>query len=77
MVSDRGSGMSGGAAPGKPSMPHEEEMMQRPGRRTRQSGQNLVEYSLIILLVVLAVIFGLVVVGPTLGSIFSNVVPAL
>jgi Flp pilus assembly pilin Flp len=42
-----------------------------------QRGQNLVEYSLIILLVVLAVVGGLVLVGPVLGSIFSNVVPAL
>lgn len=42
-----------------------------------QRGQNLVEYSLIILLVVLAVIGGLIIVGPMVGSIFSNVVPAL
>jgi pilus assembly protein Flp/PilA len=69
--------MSGDAAPGKPSMPHEEEMMHHPWRRGRHSGQNLVEYSLIILLVVLAVIFGLALIGPALGSIFSNVVPAL
>jgi Flp pilus assembly pilin Flp len=51
--------------------------MRTPRRRHRQSGQNLVEYSLIILLVVLAVIFGLVLVGPMVGSIFSNVRPAL
>jgi Flp pilus assembly pilin Flp len=42
-----------------------------------QRGQNLVEYSLIILLVVLAVLGGLVLIGPVLGSVFSNVKPAL
>ena len=42
-----------------------------------QRGQNLVEYSLIMLLVVLAVIGGLVLIGPVLGNVFSNVKLAL
>jgi Flp pilus assembly pilin Flp len=57
-----------------------EENMRRLTGRSRfagSRGQNLVEYSLIILLVVLAVIGGLVIVGPMLGSIFSNIPPAL
>lgn len=48
------------------------------GRRfSRQRGQNLVEYSLIILFVAIAVIGALALIGPLLGSIFSNVKPAL
>lgn len=46
-------------------------------RRRGEHGQSLVEYVLIILLVAIAVIGGLVLVGPVLGSIFSQVVPAL
>jgi Flp pilus assembly pilin Flp len=42
-----------------------------------QRGQNLVEYSLIILFVAIAVIGALALIGPVLGSIFSNVKPAL
>jgi Flp pilus assembly pilin Flp len=48
----------------------------RPGF-AGQRGQNLVEYGLILLLAVLAVIGGLALIGPVLGNIFSNVRPAL
>jgi pilus assembly protein Flp/PilA len=44
---------------------------------TGQRGQGLVEYALILLLAVLAVIGGLALLGPTLANIFSNVRPAL
>jgi Flp pilus assembly pilin Flp len=48
------------------------------GRRfSLQRGQNLVEYSLIILFVAIAVVGALALIGPVLGSIFSNVKPAL
>jgi Flp pilus assembly pilin Flp len=42
-----------------------------------ERGQSLVEYVLIILFVAIAVVGGLVLVGPALGSIFSKIVPAL
>lgn len=49
---------------------------QRPTRRA-QRGQGLVEYALIILLVAIAVIAILVLIGPVIGSVFSEIIPAL
>ena len=39
-----------------------------------EKGQGLVEYALILVLVVLVVIVVLTILGPAIGSIFSNVV---
>ena len=51
-----------------------EEMMQL---RNRQKGQGLVEYSLIIALVAIIVIAILVLMGPQIGDIFSNITHGL
>lgn len=54
--------------------PQEDDCMSTRARQhLGERGQNLVEYTLILLLVVLAVIGGLVLLGPAIGSIFSNV----
>ncbi|HEY7781035.1 MAG TPA: hypothetical protein VIC85_12550 [Ktedonobacterales bacterium] len=45
--------------------------------RGAQRGQGLVEYAFILLLVALVVFGVLLLIGPTLGSIFSQVTPAL
>lgn len=45
--------------------------------RRGQHGQGLVEYALIILFVAIAVIAILALLGPVIGSIFSQIVPAL
>jgi Flp pilus assembly pilin Flp len=50
-----------------------ERMLLLPGEK----GQGLVEYSLILLLVALAVIIVLVYVGPAVGNLFSSVVPSI
>ena len=42
-----------------------------------ERGQTLVEYALIILLIALAVFAILVLLGPTIGSIFSKITPSL
>ncbi|HEV2237147.1 MAG TPA: hypothetical protein VGR57_10845 [Ktedonobacterales bacterium] len=42
-----------------------------------QRGQGLVEYSLIILLVAIAVVAILALLGPAIGNIFSQIKPAL
>jgi pilus assembly protein Flp/PilA len=52
-------------------------MNTRGDRHRGERGQNLVEYSLIILFVAIAVFGALAVLGPLIGSIFSNVRPAL
>jgi pilus assembly protein Flp/PilA len=40
----------------------------------RESGQGLVEYALILVLVFLVVIVILALLGPAIGNVFSNVV---
>jgi pilus assembly protein Flp/PilA len=50
-------------------------MFARPFRRDR--GQGLVEYALILALVAIVVIGILILLGPAIGSIFSNVSSAL
>lgn len=45
--------------------------------RRGQRGQGLVEYALIILFVAIAVIAILALLGPVIGSIFSQIIPAL
>jgi len=40
----------------------------------KEKGQGLVEYALILVLVALVVIVVLAILGPAVGSIFSNVV---
>ena len=52
-------------------------MLPRRLFRVGQRGQGFVEYALILLLAVLAVIGGLALVGPVLANIFSGVTPAL
>jgi pilus assembly protein Flp/PilA len=42
-----------------------------------QRGQGLVEYSLLILFMAIAVFAILILLGPAIGNIFSNIVPAL
>ncbi len=43
----------------------------------RETGQGLVEYALILVLVALIVIVILALLGPALGNIFSNVLPLI
>ena len=43
----------------------------------RQSGQGLLEYALIMMLVALVVILLIMIIGPAVGNIFSNVVSNL
>ena len=40
----------------------------------KTNGQGLVEYALILLLVVLAVIAVIYLLGPTIGNLYSNVI---
>ncbi len=40
-------------------------------------GQGLVEYALIMLLVALAVIVILALLGPTIGNVFSTIIPMI
>lgn len=42
-----------------------------------ESGQGLVEYALIILLVALAVIVILALIGPAVGKMFSDLIPLI
>lgn len=46
-------------------------------KKTTKKGQGFVEYALIMLLVALAVIVALAVLGPDIGSIYSNAIPLL
>ncbi|MGQ9516140.1 MAG: Flp family type IVb pilin [Anaerolineae bacterium] len=43
----------------------------------REEGQGLVEYALILVLVAIVVIAILMVLGPTIGNVFSQIVTAL
>mgnify|MGYP001774004289 CR=1 FL=1 len=43
----------------------------------REEGQGLVEYALILVLVAIVVIAILMILGPTIGNVFSNIVQAL
>ncbi len=43
----------------------------------REEGQGLVEYALILVLVAIVVIAILLLLGPVVGNVFSNVVNAL
>ena len=45
-------------------------------RRLRAEGQGLVEYALIIMFVGMVVLVILYFVGPAVGNIFSNLIPA-
>jgi len=42
-----------------------------------ESGQGLVEYALILVLVAVVVIVILAVLGPTIGKVFSNIIRAI
>lgn len=43
-------------------------------RPPREKGQGLVEYALILVLVAIVVLVILVLLGPTVGNVFSNIV---
>ena len=43
----------------------------------REEGQGLVEYALILVLVAIVVIAVLVILGPVVGNLYSNIVQAL
>jgi len=43
----------------------------------RETGQGLVEYALILVLVAVVVLVILALLGPAIGNIFSNIVSAL
>jgi len=43
----------------------------------REKGQGLVEYALILVLVAIVVIAILIILGPTIGNVFSTIVNAL
>ncbi len=42
-----------------------------------ERGQGLLEYALIMVLVALAVIVVLALLGPTIGSLYSNIMPLI
>lgn len=42
-----------------------------------EEGQGLVEYALIMVMVAIVVIVALALLGPAIGSIFSNIMPLL
>jgi pilus assembly protein Flp/PilA len=42
-----------------------------------ERGQGLMEYTLVVLLIAIAIIGALALLGPVIGSIFSSVKPAL
>ena len=44
---------------------------------TREDGQGLVEYALILVLVAIVVIAILAILGPQIGAVFSEIVDAL
>jgi pilus assembly protein Flp/PilA len=46
-------------------------------RPRREEGQGLVEYALILVLVAIVVIAVLVLLGPTIGNVFSNIIEAI
>ena len=52
-------------------------LKRRRRARLRERGQGLVEYALIIAFVVIVVVGGLVLLGPSINSIFNQVQPAL
>jgi pilus assembly protein Flp/PilA len=45
--------------------------------KSKERGQGFVEYSLIMLLVALAVIVILALLGPQIGNLFSNIIPLI
>ncbi|HEU5198748.1 MAG TPA: hypothetical protein VFU32_03880 [Ktedonobacterales bacterium] len=51
--------------------------MAREMRRLRESGQGIIEYTLIIMLVAMVVVFVLVLFGPQLGNAFSIITHGL
>jgi Flp pilus assembly pilin Flp len=54
-----------------------EEMRERTYALRHQRGQGFVEYALLILFMAIAVFAILVFLGPAIGTIFSNIKPAL
>lgn len=46
-------------------------------KSTNEVGQGLVEYALILVMVAIVVIIVLALLGPAIGSIFSNILPLL
>lgn len=46
-------------------------------KRKLESGQGLLEYALIMVLVTLVVIVVLAVLGPAIGNIYSNLIPLI
>jgi pilus assembly protein Flp/PilA len=46
-------------------------------RLRREEGQGLVEYALILVLVAIVVIAVLVLLGPTIGNVFSEIIEAI
>lgn len=52
-------------------------MSRRRGLYQSERGQGLMEYTLIVLFIAIVVIGGLALLGPVIGSVFSNIKPAL
>ncbi len=44
---------------------------------TKEQGQGLVEYALIMVLIAIVVIVVLAVLGPTIGQLYSDILPLL
>jgi Flp pilus assembly pilin Flp len=44
---------------------------------SRQKGQGLVEYTFVLVLVAIAVLASLLLLGPVIGNVFSNLINAL
>ncbi len=42
-----------------------------------QNGQGLVEYALLLVMVALVVLAMLIIMGPAIGNVFSNIISAL
>jgi pilus assembly protein Flp/PilA len=42
-----------------------------------ESAQGLVEYALIMVMVAIVVVVALAVIGPTIGNLYSNIIPLI
>ncbi len=45
--------------------------------RKTESAQGLVEYALIMVMVAIVVVVALAVIGPTIGNLYSNIIPLI
>ena len=66
-----------GSIPGGTALPRNQEVRGKTDRQSLQSGQGMVEYALILVLVSIVVIVILLTMGGQIANVFSNIVTAL